>query len=133
MRILIVEDDPVSSLILAKCLQSVGETQTAVDGEAGLEAFRAAFIDGHPFELVCLDIMMPKLQGQTVLREIRALEAEHSVVPGMETKIIMTTALSDKENLVEAIPRCDAYLTKPIDRAALMFYVKKFGFLNRSS
>ena len=131
MRILIVEDDPTSSLVLATFLAPVGETQIAKDGEAGLSAFRAAHQAGAPFDLVCLDIMMPILDGQAVLKQIRALEAEHRVPAGKEVKVIMTTALGDKLNVVEAIPRCDAYLTKPIDRAQLMFYVKKFGLLGR--
>ena len=131
MRILIVEDDPTSSLVLATFLAPVGESHIAKDGEAGLSAFRDALQAGTPFDLVCLDIMMPVLDGQTVLREIRALETEHRVAAGKEVKVIMTTALGDKINIVEAIPRCDAYLTKPIDRAQLMFYVKKFGLLNR--
>jgi two-component system chemotaxis response regulator CheY len=129
MRILIVEDDPTSSLVLATYLAPVGETHIAKDGEAGLSAFRDALQTGTPFDLVCLDIMMPLLDGQAVLKQIRALETEHHVPRGKETKVIMTTALDDKLNLVEAIPRCDAYLTKPIDRAQLMFYVKKFGLL----
>jgi two-component system chemotaxis response regulator CheY len=131
MRILIVEDDPTSSLVLATFLAPVGETQIAKDGEAGLSAFRAAHQAGTPFDLVCLDIMMPVLDGQAVLKQIRALEAEHGIPRDREIKVIMTTALDDKLNLVEAIPRCDAYLTKPIDRAQLMFYVKKFGLLGR--
>jgi response regulator RpfG family c-di-GMP phosphodiesterase len=44
----------------------------------------------------------------------------------------MTTALGDKENFVEALPRCDAYLQKPIDRTQLLFYIKKFGLLSAS-
>ena len=42
MRILIVEDEPICSLILTKCLQSVGEIQTAADGEAGVDHLRFA-------------------------------------------------------------------------------------------
>lgn len=133
MRILIVEDDPVSSMYLAKCLEAVGEIQTAGDGEAGLEAVRAAFLGKSPFDLICLDIMMPLLDGQAVLKGIRALEAQHRVPSGKEAKIIMTTALGDQHNLVEAVPMCDAYLTKPVNRADLMFYMKRFGFLDQSS
>jgi two-component system chemotaxis response regulator CheY len=133
MRILIVEDDPVCRLYLSKCLETVGEIQTAADGEAGVAAARGAFLEGSPFDLICLDIMMPKLDGQAVLKEIRAMEDQRRVAPGKEAKIIMTTALSDQQNLVEAVPRCDAYLTKPIDRADLMFYIKRFGFMNTPS
>ena len=133
MKILIVEDDPVSSMYLAKCLEAVGEIQTAADGEAGLEAVRTAFLGKSPFDLICLDIMMPLLDGQAVLKGIRALEAQHRVPSGKEVKIIMTTGSGDQRNLVEAVSRCAAYLTKPVNRADLMFYVKRFGFLDRSS
>lgn len=130
MRILIVEDDQASSLVLAKFLQHVGEIETAMDGEAGLEAFRTASAEGHPFDLVMLDIMMPKLDGQGVLKEIRQLESRQAVPPAKAAKIIMTTALNDKLSLVQALPRCDAYLTKPIDRTQLMFYIKKLGLFS---
>ena len=132
MRILIVEDDQASSLVLEMFLQHVGETHTEMDGEAGLRAFRNALEEGHPFDLVTLDIMMPKLDGQGVLKGIRALETQHAVDSHKAVKVIMTTALDDKLNIVEALPRCDAYLTKPIDRTQLMFYIKKFGLLSEA-
>jgi two-component system, chemotaxis family, chemotaxis protein CheY len=130
MKILIIEDDPVCSLVLSKCLEAVGAIQTAVDGEAGLDAVRSALQKESPFDLICLDIMMPKLDGQAVLKGIRALEVQRGVIAGRQAKVIMTTALSDQQNLLEAIQGCDAYLTKPINRADLMFYVKRFGFLD---
>jgi two-component system chemotaxis response regulator CheY len=130
MRILVVEDDPTSSLVLEMFFQHVGEVHTARDGEAGLEAFRNAIAQGHPFDLVTLDIMMPKLDGQGVLKEIRALEDQHAVPSHKAAKVIMTTALDDKADLMQALPRCDAYLTKPIDRSQLMFYIRKFGLLD---
>ncbi len=73
--------------------------------------------------------MMPRMDGQQVLKHIRALEDQHRVEPAKAAKVIMTTALSDPQNLIEAIPRCDAYLTKPVDRADLMFHVRKFGLM----
>jgi two-component system chemotaxis response regulator CheY len=130
MRILIVEDDQASSLVLTKFLEHVGEIQTAFDGEEGLNSFRTALVEGRPFKLVCLDIMMPRRDGQSTLKEIRSLESQHGVAKADEVKVIMTTSLGDKDNLVESIPRCDAYLTKPIDRTQLMFYVRKFGLMS---
>jgi two-component system chemotaxis response regulator CheY len=130
MHILIVEDDMASSRLLARFLQHVGEIHAAMDGEAGLDAFRTAFTENRPFNLVLLDIMMPKLDGQGVLKEIRMFETQHAVAAMNAAKIIMTTALNDKVNFVAALPRCDAYLTKPIDRTQLMFYIKKFGLFS---
>lgn len=131
MRILIVEDDEASMFVLSSYLQAFGTVETASDGEAGVEAIRRSLEQGTPFHLVCLDIMMPKLDGQAALKQLRALETQYNVPAGKGTKVIMTTALGDRENLLEALPQCDAYLQKPIDRAQLHFYIKRFGLLDR--
>jgi two-component system, chemotaxis family, chemotaxis protein CheY len=130
MRSLIVEDDLASNLVLTKLLGMHGETVSAMDGEAGLDAFRKGLEEGRPFDLVTLDIMMPKLDGQAVLKGLRAFEDERKVDPAKAVKVIMTTALADKENIIEALPRCDAYLQKPISRTELLFYIKQFGLLS---
>ena len=130
MRILIVEDDQASMLVLTTYLTQFGTVQTASDGEAGVAAFRKALTEGTPFHLVCLDIMMPKLDGQGALKQVRAVEKEFNIPTAKATKVIMTTALGDRENLLEALPQCDAYLQKPVDRAQLLFYIKRFGLLN---
>ena len=130
MRILIVEDDQASMLVLTTYLSQFGTVQTASDGEAGVAAFRKALTEGTPFHLVCLDIMMPKLDGQGALKQVRAVEKEFNIPTAKATKVIMTTALGDRENLLEALPQCDAYLQKPVDRAQLLFYIKRFGLLN---
>jgi two-component system, chemotaxis family, chemotaxis protein CheY len=130
MRILVVEDDTASSFVLTTFLKPLGETIAAADGKAGIEAFREAHAEGRPFDLVCLDIMMPQLDGQGVLRALRAYEEEKKIDRKKSARVIMTTALGDKLNLIEALPRCDAYLQKPIDRKELLFYIKKFGLLS---
>ena len=129
MRILIVEDDQASMLVLSTYLTQFGAVSTAADGEAGVEAFRKAHTEGNPFQLVCLDIMMPKLDGQAALKQVRAVEKEFNIPAAKQVKVIMTTALGDRENLLEALPQCDAYLQKPVDRAQLLFYIKRFGLL----
>ncbi len=130
MRILVVEDDSASSFVLTTLLKPYGETIAADNGIAGLEAFRHAHDEGRPFDLVCLDIMMPQLDGQGVLRALRAYEEEKKVDRKKLARVIMTTALGDKLNVIEALPRCDAYLQKPIDRKELLFYIKKFGLMS---
>ena len=129
MRILIVEDDQASMLVLSTYLTQFGTVSTSPDGEAGVEAFRTALAEGNPFQLVCLDIMMPKLGGQAALKQVRAIEKDFSIPAAKQVKVIMTTALGDRENLLEALPQCDAYLQKPVDRAQLLFYIKRFGLL----
>ncbi|MGA9119842.1 MAG: response regulator [Bacteroidota bacterium] len=120
MKILIVEDDYVSRTILRRLLLPYGETHIAVDGEEGITAFASAQNTGQPFDLVCLDIMLPRKDGQSVLREIRALESARPTDTLKPARIIMTTALSDRSNVVEAIKHCDGYLVKPYKKEKLI-------------
>jgi two-component system chemotaxis response regulator CheY len=129
MRALIVEDDPTSRLILQRLLMPYGQADIAADGREGINAFRSAHHLGAQYDLVCLDIMLPGMDGQSVLRAVRSLEEEFGVSPGNGARVIMTTALNDKENLLAAIQQCDAYLIKPIDKCQLMFYLKRFGLI----
>ena len=67
-----------------------------------------------------MDIMMPEMDGQAALQAIRRLEETNGVFSSQGAKIIMTTALSDLQNVKTAFEGlCDAYLVKPIDRNKL--------------
>jgi two-component system, chemotaxis family, chemotaxis protein CheY len=112
MKSLIVEDDLVSRMFLKGVLSRYGECQTVLNGKEAVEAIAAAFGEGHPFDLVCMDIMMPEMDGQTALAKIRQFE-HASQQPA--TKVIMTTALGDQDNVAKACAAsCDGYLLKPI-------------------
>ena len=68
---------------------------------------------------------MPEMDGQTAVREIRALEEAGGTLSTDGVKIIMTTALDDVKNVVQSFKAlCDAYLIKPIDRAKLIDHIK---------
>jgi CheY-like chemotaxis protein len=82
------------------------------------------------YDLICMDIMMPEMDGQQALREIRALEEAAGTLSGDQARIIMTTALEDMKNLSESSQGwCDAYLTKPIDNTKLLGYLKSFALI----
>ena len=55
-------------------LARYGDCHIAVNGKEAVEAFRIGFECGEPYDLVCMDIMMPEMDGQTAVKEIRALE-----------------------------------------------------------
>ncbi len=133
MRSLVVEDESTSRRVLQHLLSAFGECHVAVDGAEGVEAYESAFAEGKPYDLVCLDIMMPGLDGQEVLRRIRAFEEQHGRAVGQGAKIIMTTALGDAENVMGAFKAgCESYLVKPIQREAVLKELDKLGLIRRA-
>lgn len=129
MRILIVEDDFTSRRLMQKFLSAYGESDIAVNGMEAVMAFKTALQEKTRYSLICLDVMMPGMDGQQVLREIRAIERDLGIPPVDEVKIIMTTALDSPKDVINAYYRggCNGYLVKPIDRQQLANYLKDFG------
>ncbi len=130
MRTLIVEDDSASRRLLQILLSPYGPCDLAPDGEAALRLLAECREQKQRYDLICLDIMMPGLSGREVLKKIREAE-EVGGVRGLDrVKIVMTTALSDRENVFGAFrEECDAYVTKPINRKTLMTELEKLGLL----
>ncbi len=129
MKILIAEDDFTSRSILLRMLGELGECEVAVDGEEALEVFKNNFGTSDAYQLLCLDIMMPKLSGQEVLRKIRAFEKLNAVEPDGAVKVIMTTALGDSETVIDAFKNgCESYVVKPISKHLLFEEIKRLGF-----
>jgi two-component system chemotaxis response regulator CheY len=121
MKTLIAEDDFTSRLLLLTLLKNYGPIDIAVNGREAVDAVRVALEAGKPYDLICLDIMMPEMDGQQALKTIRNLEEAQGVLSSNSAKIVMVTALDDLKNVGAAYHSlCDAYLTKPIHKAKLM-------------
>ena len=130
MKILITDDDFVCRKVMVKFLSEYGEADVAVNGNEALNAFKSAFEDGEPYDLVCLDIMMPEMDGQSVLKEIRDYEQSKGVFGLESVKIIMTTALNDPENIKTAFrEQCEAYIVKPVDKDKLTQKLKELELI----
>jgi two-component system chemotaxis response regulator CheY len=116
MKILIAEDDLVSRKFLFKFLSQYGECDLVVDGLEALDAFLISLKEDKPYDLICLDIMMPKVDGVKVLKHIRDLEIQKGMLSNVRSKVIMTTALAETQFVQNAFEiGCDAYAAKPID------------------
>jgi two-component system chemotaxis response regulator CheY len=116
MRSLVVDDEMVCRMMLSGLLAPHGECDAAANGEEALAKYKEAIERGTPYDLICLDIRMPGMGGQDVLKQIRADEASRSVDEGDAVKVIMTTAMDDPDNVIDAYrSRCDIYLNKPIE------------------
>jgi two-component system chemotaxis response regulator CheY len=130
MRALIVEDDFTCRLVLQSFLAHYGQCHVAVNGKEAVEAFRIAMGCGEPYDLICMDIMMPEMDGHEAVREIRALEEAGGTLSTHGVKIIMTTALDDVKNVVQSFKSlCDAYLFKPIDTGKLLGHIEEFHLI----
>ena len=121
MRILIAEDDMTSRRFLSKFLSQYGECDVVVDGMEALDSYLISAKDKTPYDLICLDIMMPKVDGVKVLKAIRDFETQRGLLPDKRVKIIMITALADTQYVHRAFELgCEAYAAKPIDTEKLI-------------
>jgi two-component system, chemotaxis family, chemotaxis protein CheY len=130
MKVLIVDDDFVSRTRLHRQLQGYGECHVAANGKDAVQAFQSALESDQPYNLACLDIMMPEMDGQEVLKQIRALEESKGILSTYGAKIVMTTSMDDADNLFTAYSNlCDGYLVKPVDKAKLLDELRKMKLI----
>ncbi len=116
MRILLAEDDFVTRKFMSNFLSKYGECDVTVDGLEAVDAFTLALDEENPYDLVCLDIMMPVMDGYQALVSIRNIEKERNIPENKAVKVIMATALNDEKNVKMAFELgCTIYSGKPID------------------
>lgn len=130
MKILLAEDDYATRKFMASFLSKYGECDVAVDGMEAVDAYLMALDDGEPYDLICLDIMMPAMDGYQVLMSIRNLEKEHQISQEDGVKVIMTTALNDEQNVKMAFDLgCSVYSGKPINQEKFEQALTKLGLI----
>lgn len=130
MRILIAEDDVTSRKFLAKFLSQYGECDVTVDGLEALDAYLLALKENQPYDLICLDIMMPKVDGVKVLKAIRDLEKQKGVKPENRVKVVMVTALAETQYVQHSFEiGCEAYAAKPVDTVKLVEVLRKLELI----
>ncbi|MCI8875688.1 MAG: response regulator [Lachnospiraceae bacterium] len=131
MKILLAEDDFASRKFMDKYLSQYGECDATVDGEEAVNAYLMALEDEEPYDLICLDVMMPVMNGYQALEAIRKDEAERGVEKEDRVKIIMATALSG-ERVVDKAKKleCEAYAGKPIDVEEFDNILRNLGLIS---
>ncbi len=125
-KFLIIEDDFLNRKVLSIILSKYGQCDIAINGEEGLDALNTIIAEEDYYDLICLDIMMPGLDGHETLKEIRKLEKKFKLSP---MKILMTTAMGDSKNIMQAFDeQCDGYIVKPIQKKKIIKYLNDFGW-----
>jgi two-component system chemotaxis response regulator CheY len=121
-----VEDDFTNRVLLQTLLARYGECHIAVNGREAVEAFRVALADDQRYDLICMDITMPEMDGHQAVQEIRRLE--RSAGNNYPVTIIVTTASSEQDDVSMAQQEdCNGYLLKPIDARRLKALLRKHG------
>ncbi|MGD0734883.1 MAG: response regulator [Terracidiphilus sp.] len=130
MKTLVVEDEFTSRILMQNLLARYGPCHIAVDGEEAAEAFRIALAAAAPYDLICMDIRMPKMSGVEAVNEIRRLETEDGVLSSNGVKILMVTSVEDPKEVVGSFQAlCDAYLVKPIKKSSLLEEIRRMGLI----
>ncbi|WP_420264322.1 response regulator [Candidatus Magnetominusculus dajiuhuensis] len=130
MRILIADDESINRRILLEMLADYADCDVVVNGLEVIEAFTMAHEQKRPYELLCLDIMMPVMDGCEALMQIRKMETVMNISPDDRVKVIMVTAVDRPNEILQSYNGdCSAYMIKPINKKALINQIKEIGLL----
>lgn len=129
MRVLVADDDFVNRRFLEKIFAEYGDVKVVDNGMTAVDEAVAAIDSKDYYDLICLDIMMTRLDGYKTLEAIRAAEAKYNVSSDNKAKVIMISALD--EVTVDSTQVCndyDAYICKPIIIEKFEKLMSKLGF-----
>ena len=132
-KVLIADDSDLQADIMASVLEDMGidNVTKAINGRDAVEQFKEALQSGEAFSLVFLDIVMPEMDGQEALKQIRAVEKVAGIGGNDKTTIIMVTSLSSPTEMITALidGDCTDYVVKPVAESILKAMLVKYGML----
>jgi two-component system chemotaxis response regulator CheY len=138
VKSLIAEDDLTSRFLLQQILQPFGMVHVVANGQEAVKAVHDALASGQMYDLICLDIMMPEMDGVSALKAIREEETRLAALTfqmaGLRAqahcRILMTTAVNARETVQAAVEaQCDGYLLKPYQPSAIRQQLREFGLI----
>ena len=130
MRSLIVEDDFTNRMILKGILSPYGECDIVVDGNEAIQAVAMALDEKKPYDLICMDIMMPNMDGLTAIDKIREVESQMGIRQSNKSVLIMTTSRAESDDIKKAMKAgATWYFVKPIDRKKLLDKLREVSLI----
>ena len=124
MRTLIIDDEQPLRSALYKVFSSLGVCDQAEDGAQGLMLIKMA-LEKEPYDLIVLDIVLPELSGQRIIKKLRELEAKAGIDPLKEAKVVVVSGRQDEPTLLQAFRNgATGWVNKPINPAKLLNNLK---------
>lgn len=121
MKILVVDDEFVSRKKMEKIMMEFGESVPVESGKEAVESFAKALDENKPFNLITLDIEMPDMNGTETLQKVRRIEKELKIQKEDQVKILMVTAHSQKEYVINSVQSgCNGYIVKPFEKQTII-------------
>lgn len=128
MYTLIVDDSPGFRSLLQIILTPFGPSDPACDGEECVRMFEDAHKRGAPYDLICLDLSMPKQNGLDTLKTLRYIERSWNIPEAKIVKILMITSSSERSHILEAHSRnCQGYILKPFKKNKIIEKLAEIG------
>jgi two-component system chemotaxis response regulator CheY len=128
VRSLIVDDSQTIRKLIFEMLSALGDCDMAKDGVEALDYFHQSLTEAKPYNVICLDLIMPNIDGQAVLREIRETERGLGITFEDRSRIIIITSQGDLTNVLKAAHwKADGFLVKPFKREQLFLKLKELG------
>ena len=134
MRILVAEDVKLIQKMLRRLLEPYGEITIAATGKEAYQEFQKTLQNKNYFDLICLDINIPEINGLDVLKNIRAAEKLNHVPLKDRAKIVIVSSSNDADVVMKAIKfGCDGYIVKPFSKEKIVAELGKLNLLNEAS
>jgi two-component system chemotaxis response regulator CheY len=130
LRGLVCEDDLASRLLMTAFLSRYGQCDAAVNGREAVDAFRNASGQARKYDLVCMDVRMPEMDGPEAVRRIRELECDAGISAARGVKVVIMTAVDDLGEVIRCFEEfSDAYLMKPVNLTNLLRQLKSWRLI----
>jgi two-component system, chemotaxis family, chemotaxis protein CheY len=133
MKMLIVDDEMTNRKLLMTMLEDLGSCDLAVNGKEAVDLFKGSMENKDFYDIIFLDIKMPVMDGHEALQTIREIEESKGVMIGNGVKVVMVSALGDKNNILASFQEgCEYYLVKPFLQNKLYQLIEEMGFPSNS-
>ena len=128
MKFLVVDDEATARVMVTVLLEDFGTVHEAADGEEALDKVGEAFSAGEPYDLICVDLSMPGLDGLELIEHLREVELSHE--KPYHSRLIVVSASRYPQDIMDAFKKqADGYLTKPVNVNKMGKLLQEFSIL----